>query len=180
MTNREWDVYICVSGVKGILEFPAAKKLRQEGPISPLFTVWEADFFGPAQSVIGQLERLFALTQELPPSDVLQANSCRTAVEMLLDIYATCGESAPDGRRRMWLWPFVLPQDFLELLRESHAAALVILAHFAGLVKCRERHHWAREGWSDSVMGMIERSLDDRWKVWLEWPKRCIRGDSGI
>lgn len=126
-----------------------------------------------------RLERLSALILEIPPFNSLNVQACVLAGESLKEIYATCDES-PNGRRRMWLWPFTLPQEFLNLLASGHPVALIILAYFAAMVKCLEGWHWNRRGWSKNIIHMVERTLDERWKEWLDWPMQCIFEGLGV
>jgi len=164
-------------GVKNILEFPAAKALREGGSLSPLFDVWEAPLTANAQPHLVRLENLSAITASYGCSTSSDESTqfCTSAINSLKKVYALCDGSSSE-QHRMWLWPFILPKEFIDLLREAHPVALVVLAHFAALVRSLEGSHWARSGWSGNIIDMIERLLDQQWEEWLEWPVRCVRG----
>lgn len=169
-------------GIKSILEFPTTQNWRREGPLSVLF-------WAPGEAItnelsgpfIARLEKLSALIRELPAAFEAASpqSSCLLALEALKSTYISCDEST-DGPRRVWLWPFTVPQEFLYLLGDGHPMALIILSHFAALARPFEDGHWMQRGWSGSVMAVVERSMDRRWKEWIEWPMRCIREGSRV
>lgn len=74
----------------------------------------------------------------------------------------------------IWLWPLLLPERFVSLIMEAHPAALVVLAHFAALMRGFEVYWWS-EGWSESVVDMVVARLEARAYAWVEWRVTCVR-----
>ncbi|EXJ67360.1 uncharacterized protein A1O5_09373 [Cladophialophora psammophila CBS 110553] len=73
-------------------------------------------------------------------------------------------------------WPVLASSEYVDLLRQKRAEALVILAHYAVLL------HRGRDLWlfGDSGRFLIEticRSLDSRWQEWLKFPQAVLRDD---
>ncbi|KAL1642434.1 hypothetical protein SLS58_005508 [Diplodia intermedia] len=102
---------------------------------------------------------------------------CEAAVEALRETYARVMAAAPAPGRMadgIWIWPLLLPEPFVALIAEGHPAALVVLAHFAALMRCCEVYWWS-EGWSESVVDMIVARLEARALAWVEWPVTCVR-----
>ncbi|KAL0260973.1 hypothetical protein SLS55_004665 [Diplodia seriata] len=117
--------------------------------------------------------RVIAAEREDPAELTVQA-VCEAAVEALRETYARMavpGRILADG---IWLWPLLLPEAFVSLIAEGHPAALVVLAHFAALMRCFEVYWWSK-GWSESVVDMIVARLEARAFAWVEWPVTCVR-----
>ncbi|KAI0103352.1 hypothetical protein GGR51DRAFT_254061 [Nemania sp. FL0031] len=79
-----------------------------------------------------------------------------------------------EGRRRVWYWPFNLSPAFLHSLQTARPLALIILAHFAVLIRPIEEKDWVLSGWSNSILTIINDALDPRWSRWLDWPRQYI------
>jgi hypothetical protein len=87
--------------------------------------------------------------------------------------------AASGNRTRMPLafaWPIYISPDFLDLLRQPQAEALVILAHYAVLL------HRGRDLWliGDSGQFLIESicgTLGSSWQEWLKFSKAALRED---
>jgi hypothetical protein len=83
------------------------------------------------------------------------------------------------NRTRMPLafaWPLFISPDFLDLLRQPQAEALVILAHYAVLLH-RGRNLWLIGDSGQFLIESICGSLGSNWQEWLEFPKAALRED---
>lgn len=92
------------------------------------------------------------------------------------DVYGTMEkpEDTMHGKMHVvirWLW--ILEDDFIGQIKESKPAALILLAHFAVLLKTLECY-WFMRGWASHVITGIEERLDLVYSPWASWPKQQI------
>ena len=66
-------------------------------------------------------------------------------------------------------WIETVPQEFLELLGQYEPIALILLAHFAVLLK-RGEGCWYMRGGGERILVTVRDSLDDMWIDWIQWP----------
>lgn len=92
------------------------------------------------------------------------------AIDLLQTTSSWADPATPEGRRRIWYWPINLSQGFLYSLRTGRQLALMILSVFAELVGPYEAGNWLLQGWSNSVLRMVDEKLDQQWKYLLDWP----------
>jgi hypothetical protein len=87
--------------------------------------------------------------------------------------------AASGNRTRMPLafaWPLYVSPNFLHLLREPQAEALVILAHYAVLLH-RGRGLWLIGDSGQFLIESICGRLGSNWQEWLEFSKAALRKD---
>lgn len=61
----------------------------------------------------------------------------------------------------------------MDLLPRGNPQALIILAHYCVLLE-RAETSWFLQRQAQALLESFENRLDERWAVWLEWPKRQI------
>lgn len=171
--------FILVQGVYNILASPTIWSAITSGPIAPLVSMPP-----PAAPPVGAFAaRLKALVDIVRPPPMSPSNetalssSSSVAVEALQAMYVTmCAEE--EGKRvRIWSWPISLEKAFVERLRRGEPVALVVLVHYAAMVRCYEKDAWYLKGWSEAVSGVVEEALaatGEEWRQWIQWPIRCI------
>ena len=73
-----------------------------------------------------------------------------------------------------FLWPVMIPQNFVTMLNSRAPEALIILAHY-----CVILHHldgyWWKSGWTGHLLDNIYRVLDESWHSWIQWPTSMIQ-----
>jgi hypothetical protein len=69
----------------------------------------------------------------------------------------------------VYLWPAQLSQEYLDILRQRHPVALILLAHYCILLEPLESH-WYMNGFRKRLMSRIYRQVDPEWWPWLKWP----------
>ena len=73
-----------------------------------------------------------------------------------------------------FLWPVMIPQEFITMLNSRTPEALIILAHY-----CVILHHldgyWWKTGWTRHLMANLYRELGEAWHPWLQWPNDLIQ-----
>ncbi|KAF4777187.1 fungal Zn binuclear cluster domain-containing protein [Colletotrichum scovillei] len=166
-------------GVKGILDFQPIEAWRQRGgPLDGLLRppVLTQGGWVSTSAFQKRLDAITSLAREVPASftDVINPQSvCVLALEGLRRAHQMSrGEGEKPGG--VWGWSATLPAMFIDMVASGHPTALVILAHYAALAKPCEKADWLCDGWSGAVMRLIERTLEDEWKPWIEWPKRSV------
>lgn len=100
----------------------------------------------------------------------LQSNYL-AAIDLLQTTSAWADHTTSEGRRRVWFWPMNLSQAFLHSIRTGRQLALMVLSLFATLVRPYEAGDWLLQGWSNSVLRMVDEKLDQQWRHWLDWPR---------
>ena len=108
--------------------------------------------------------------------DTEAANVYALTIHELLNSYTQVTilmERKQDFVPVMFVWPITIPQAYLMYLRERRPEAMVILAHYAALLR-RVDDQWYMEGWAQYLVRQIDSALGDEWKSWLAWPKEVM------
>lgn len=71
----------------------------------------------------------------------------------------------------VFTWPITLRDRFVDLISLRHPVALVIVAHFAVLLRNVEGCWWL-VGWCERIIDAVETSVGAEYQEWLVWPKR--------
>ncbi|KAI5284206.1 Leucine aminopeptidase 1, partial [Ascosphaera aggregata] len=87
----------------------------------------------------------------------------------------SCGFHKPFAIGLMCAWPASLSNSFMTLLSHRRPLALVVLAHFAVLLRDHEAS-WYLSGWHRYLLDAVEKAIPPGFEVLLAWPRRCIRG----
>jgi hypothetical protein len=74
----------------------------------------------------------------------------------------------------VFAWPILVSPDYVELLRQQQAEALIILAHYAVLLH-RGRGLWLVGEGGRFLIESICGNLGSIWQEWLEIPKAALR-----
>ena len=72
-----------------------------------------------------------------------------------------------------FLWPVMIPQDFVDRLHREEPVALIILAHYCVILHHLDSYWWMN-GWAMYIVQKIDRELDDDMRYWLQWPIRVV------
>lgn len=78
-----------------------------------------------------------------------------------------------------FLWPVMIPQDYISLLNRRRPEALIILAHYCVILHHLDDYWWMR-GWAMHIIDNIKRELNDEQRFWIEWPTRVITSDEKV
>lgn len=171
--------FVLVQGVYNILGSPEIWSAITSGPIAPLISM-PPPAAPPVGAFAARLEALVDIVRPPPMSlsnEKASPSSSSVAVEALRAMYVTmCAEE--EGKTvRIWSWPISLGKAFVERLRNGEPVALVVLAHYAAMVRCYEKDAWYLNGWSEAVSGVVKVALaaaGEEWRQWIQWPIRCI------
>ncbi|KAK4946710.1 hypothetical protein LTR10_014212 [Elasticomyces elasticus] len=116
---------------------------------------------------LGALQDLL-LTTDL---SLASRDACQNAVLRLQQVFEA-QRSAPETKLRMPLafaWPALLSPEYIELLRQQRAEALIILAHYAMLLH-RGRDLWLIGDGGRFLISSICGSLGSKWQKYLKVP----------
>jgi len=80
----------------------------------------------------------------------------------------------PERMPMIFVWPALVSSDYVDLLRQRQAEALIILAHYAVLLH-RGRDLWLIGEGGKFLIESICESLGSDWQEWLEFPRAAIR-----
>jgi hypothetical protein len=171
------QTFTLLQGIKTIVDFQPMYRWRQDGPLAPLLREFPAIQVKREGPFCRRLDRLFDLARTLQSSfaAVNEQSACILAIESLRTVYSACLDADCARRTQLtWLWPMSLTGVFIQLIRDSHAVSLVIVAHFAALARTHESSVWVRQNWSLNVLEAVERSLSEEWRSWMDWPRTSI------
>lgn len=127
---------------------------------------------GPFATRLDHISTAIAQTTAAPEAAGARA-SCTLANDALKRVYADllagAGARARDASPVM-TWPIVLPSDFRDFVGRRWPVALVVLAHYAALLRCFA-DRWYLGRWSERVFEALEGALEEPWRGWLAYPR---------
>lgn len=142
-------------------------KMVECGPCGTLARAWEKPFQARTPEQAAYLEDMHAIMDDSVdahawPHEVREAY--REAAAELAMAFA-CLQSDPQNYTTwdaLRVWPTRMSMAFTKLLRDSHPAALILLAHYAILLKPIESK-WYFKGRATKLLETVSRKLDPRW-----------------
>jgi len=78
-----------------------------------------------------------------------------------------------------FLWPVMIPQEYISMLNLRRPEALIILAHYCVILHHLDDYWWVR-GWAMHIIDNIHQELDEEWRYWIQWPTNVITVDEKI
>ncbi|KAI1498349.1 hypothetical protein F5X99DRAFT_326986 [Biscogniauxia marginata] len=97
----------------------------------------------------------------LPHSEqgLSQSAPCQDAATTLIHWISRAAQDAPVPEQRLVSsWPIAVSNEFMELMRERHGGAMVLLSYYCQIVEHVEPECWYLSGWAKSVQREIERT----------------------
>ena len=83
--------------------------------------------------------------------------------------------------RTVFLWPLLLGENFVSLLRTRHPVAMPVLAHYCVLMRATEPACWFVRGWSLNVAEFIMKSVEGtHWEDLCRWQLEQIRDRGAV
>jgi hypothetical protein len=128
----------------------------------------------PADTELVQLRRFSEVVHHIYPPDIVDAYGHAIRILELAFAVAAASPNPPsDALLKMWI--HLIPDRYVELLSERQPGSLIILAHYAVLLR-RSEHHWYLVGVGEQILNMVNNLVPTEWKSWLDWPKIQIGG----
>ena len=78
-----------------------------------------------------------------------------------------------------FLWPVMVPQEYISLLNSRKPEALIILAHYCIILHHLDYYWWMR-GWARHIIENIQNELVDDLQSWVQWPNSVITVDEKV
>lgn len=164
--------FVLLQGAKDVLTSQSLQRWAVGNPLAVLLS--PRPWFTGNHEVPTQLQarisrvRQLAMEESCFYDDEELKSNYLAAIDLLQTASTWADPATPEGRRRVWFWPINLSQAFLHSLRTGRQLALMILSLFAELVRPYEAEDWLLQGWSNSVLRMVDEKLDQQWKHWLD------------
>ncbi|KAL1989058.1 hypothetical protein VTN96DRAFT_5821 [Rasamsonia emersonii] len=169
----EWLVFF--RATRTILHYDNAA-LRQ-GPMAPMFINGDRSVqLREARASEGQIyvRELKQLIQE-DVEDPAEVAIYFAALDELSKSFGVVMD--PEGGRcepsDVFVWLMQVSDEFLARLRESRPVALVVFAYFCVIIR-RLEWAWWLSGCSVHLMAGLYQLLDNKYRVWLQWPMEQI------
>ena len=120
---------------------------------------------------LSSLEQFFRITE----GDEGDITACKDALAQLRECFVRMNNKTVSECEvsLAFLWPVMIPQNYLTLLNNRKPLALIILAHYCVILHHLDRYWWMR-GWATHIMNNIQRELNDSWQYWIQWPSNVI------
>ena len=83
------------------------------------------------------------------------------------------GEEPPTVCRVLMLFPYTVKQGFIDLVKEQRPRALVILAHYFGLL-ARFKYNWFIGNTGPREIRAIQTALTEEWQDLMAWPLQIL------
>lgn len=95
--------------------------------------------------------------------------------EIMREVYErrSAGSPAVDLMDLLIGWIYRLPEEIIGSLERKDAHALLILAHWAVLLKYMNSA-WFMDGWAEHVLSGISTYLHEDYRPWIEWPLKQV------
>jgi hypothetical protein len=123
----------------------------------------------PEDVHLAKIHEILQPRAESSPEERGELEVCRAALEELRELW-----SGPYMVGKMaivaiiYLWPSKVSDDYITLMHKHRPGAIIILAHYALLVK-RMNMLWYLRGVGHKLLSAIDAELGDEYKPYVEW-----------
>lgn len=104
-----------------------------------------------------------------PPHKVADLCEGILTLRRCFNLFYKSGLDEEERMRGALMWLVKIPEPFVELLKSRDSGALCVLAFFCVLLN-RLEHLWWIEGWAFHLIERIYSTLDERYRLWIQWP----------
>ncbi|KAJ5346300.1 hypothetical protein N7541_008782 [Penicillium brevicompactum] len=145
---------------------------------APLFNATPPDVPTP-EHLLNAFDYLIELNNQLGlECDNHDATSYKQSIDVLRDLSAFT-LAQPTTMTLMGGWAIRLLPKFMDALIRHDPFALVVLAHFCGLLDMAHEN-WCVGPWGSVVLDEIHRLLPSEWKQRIKWPIEQVRRTQNI
>ena len=128
----------------------------------------------PTETELIQLRKFAHVVHQIYPPDIVDAYGF--AIHILELVFEVANKSSlPPSDALLRIWIHLVSERFIELLSERQPGSLIILAHYAVIIR-RSEHYWYLEGVAEQILDVTNAFVPSEWRSWLDWPKAQIRG----
>lgn len=108
----------------------------------------------------------FFLTSPSSSSDLAVSTACSEAILLLQRLFARLDRT--NDHFTGFLWPVLISEDFVGLLKLQYPEAQIVLSYFCVLLTRSNREWWVK-GLPIFIMDIILYNLEVKWHNWLKW-----------
>jgi len=156
-------------GMRSLLE--SKPEILRHADLSPLF---EVSIRNMAHTNSG-IDHLSELREQIsrvgPPEPELKTYS--TALDQLserFDVITSFSRASQVFPQQVFVWVYLLEDDFVRLLQHGKPIALVILSYFCILLNSIGPSFWWNRGWMEHLLSEIYSSLNQEYRIWMQRP----------
>ncbi|PHH55453.1 Sterol uptake control protein 2 [Ceratocystis fimbriata CBS 114723] len=165
-----------LSGSKSLICLSSMRIEEYDGPLSPLFIhgkrrwdmYYDRKYSPTLQKEISELEQRITSTVMDPMARAIYINTIHDLARNIKAFKSMDVPFMPDITDA-FVWIFSDLDPFLAHLRAQTQESIVIMAHFAVMIRSLENHWWL-EGWSFLLLAKAWDVLDEEHKLWVQWP----------
>ncbi|GAM91695.1 hypothetical protein ANO11243_097480 [Dothideomycetidae sp. 11243] len=149
------------------------RPLLMQGPLRSLICDWKNPIDPENEPYTPLVAQLLTAVPARDHADAWSDEECRVyrnAVYELGYAIARADRLGPDFGTWDALrgWPIPLSNNYLQLLRQLHPGALIVLAHYCILLH-RLEGKWYFKGRAQRLSGHIRQRLDPKWHAHVQW-----------
>lgn len=155
------DVFLLIRGMSQILD--AHQETISTGPLGKFLSL------GKHESITPQLASITDRLKKLNIPDNADSSAqtlCQTEVSTLVRWIEHAGASSDVPELRVAMtWPIGLAEGYLNLLRNRHPAALIVLGYYCTVLNSAGAMFWFVKGWGESILKDASRSNQPGWSA---------------
>jgi hypothetical protein len=139
--------------------------------LSPLFEVSIRNIAHKNSGIYHLPELRERILQVGPPE--LELKICMRALDQLSERFDAGTSHARASHifpQQVFVWLYLLEDEFIHLLQEKRPIALVILSYFCILLNNLGTLWWVR-GWTEHLLSEIHSCLSQEYRIWMHRPK---------
>jgi hypothetical protein len=149
----------------------------ENGPVKALVCAWDVPDLEDDGERTPLVESLLSVIPSKDAADSWTEEENRTYIDtaILLGLAFTNGTHGVtfttwDALR---IWPMYTPLKYMEMVRDKHPGALILLAHYCVLLKKLEGY-WYFDGRATALLKSVVECLDQKWMAAVRWPMEQI------
>lgn len=170
------EIFSMVHGMDSV--FRSSENDIRCGPLEGLF---RQDSHAQSTRVLSLSARL----EELKLPIESQSEECETMTTLVSVIDSLVAatirvadhktSASPAELRAIFLWPMLVPREFMGLAEGGNPIALIILAHYCVFIHWAAEKSWCFERWATALSHAIANQVSGSpWAAWLDWPLNLI------
>lgn len=169
------DIFTLTDGMSVILR--ASDEDLRKGPLRDIFIRGSSDNVVEAslKPLFDRLPSLSSRLAEIGHTENEGKYTINNAVialsECISKVSSINAMSTPVEFRAVFLWPVLMSNDYLDMLRRRHPSALVVLAYYCVIIHMAEPFCWFLNGWARALVSTItEQLVGTPWEESIMWP----------
>ncbi|KAI9842063.1 MAG: hypothetical protein M1837_007488 [Sclerophora amabilis] len=127
-----------------------------------------------SEETVARLGRIQRLCEDT--SDGYEAKESYTeAMMQLRACFIDTGPAETEERQLAiaFVWPAIVPETYISMLRKKRPEALIILAHYCIILHLVDDYWWMK-GRAFYLVKNVQSMLEDPWRRWIEWPASVV------